>query len=301
MISTVRTFKKEELQNLRSRYFSIDDKGKISFDFLNHVVDDYMAHHLPESAKSQTVKNSYKSQPHKLVYLLLRDLQTVYVNMIEGYVRLGDKNQNQEILLVQPGLFKNEIDQLNTLVRNLDNFNKKFPSFSYSFQQYNTDYTSGATDQIARTMMTTLQGASEFFGNFANKLNMLIESHLMAKSSESKGKSSEQISATKDKIIEEVKLMARFIPHYEKAVVAKERINGMSVENVFIQFTKYLYNYAVIFKDPNTTTKLTAHRKIEQELIKLNSEYERLTYSKFNDGAGLPSASDENSGIDPEE
>lgn len=296
-----RLFKKEELQNLRSRYFSIDDKGKISFDFLNHVVDDYMAHHLPESAKSQTVKNSYKSQPHKLVYLLLRDLQTVYVNMIEGYVRLGDKNQNQEILLVQPGLFKNEIDQLNTLVRNLDNFNKKFPSFSYSFQQYNTDYTSGATDQIARTMMTTLQGASEFFGNFANKLNMLIESHLMAKSSESKGKSSEQISATKDKIIEEVKLMARFIPHYEKAVVAKERINGMSVENVFIQFTKYLYNYAVIFKDPNTTTKLTAHRKIEQELIKLNSEYERLTYSKFNDGEGLPTASDENSGIDPEE
>lgn len=299
-IST-RLFKKEELKNLRSRYFTIDDKGKISFDFLNHVVDDFMSHHMPESAKSQTVKNSFKSQPHKLVYLLLRDVQTVYINMIEGYVRLGDKNQNQELLICQPGLFRNEIDALNTLVRGIDNFNKKFPSFSYSFQQYNTDYNAGATDQITKTMLTTLQEASEFFGNFAGKLNLLIESHIMAKQSESKGKSSEQITSTKDKVIEEVKLMARFIPHHEKAVVTKERINGMSVENVLLQFTKYLYNYAVIFKDSNTTTKLTAHKKIEQELAKLNSEYERLTNSNFKDGEGIQNDTKESTEAQPDE
>lgn len=285
-----RTFKKEELQNLRSRYFSIDDKGKISFDFLNQVVDDYMAHHMPESAKSQTVKNSYKSQPHRLVYLLLRDLQTVYVNLIEGYVRLGDKNQNQELLIIQPGLFRNEIDQLNSLVRTIDNFNKKFPSFQYSFQQYGMDNSTGnaAGDQIAGTIVQALQEASEFFGNFAGKLNIIIENHLMAKVTESKGKANDKIASTKDKVIEEVKIAQRFIPHYDKAVVAKERINGMKVEDVFMQFTKYLYNYAVIFKDPTTTSKLTAHRKIEQELIKLNKEYERLTYSTFHKDSGNP-------------
>lgn len=285
-----RTFKKEELQNLRSRYFSIDDKGKISFDFLNQVVDDYMAHHMPESAKSQTVKNSYKSQPHRLVYLLLRDLQTVYINVIEGYVRLGDKNQNQELLLIQPGLFRNEIDELNSLVRTIDNFNKKFPSFQYSFQQYGMDYSTGnaASDQIAGTIVQALQEASEFFGSFAGKLNIIVENHLMAKVTESKGKANDKIASTKDKVIEEVKIAQRFIPHHDKAVVAKERINGMKVEDVFIQFTKYLYNYAVIFKDPTTTSKLTAHRKIEQELIKLNKEYERLTYSTFHKDSGNP-------------
>ncbi|TGM81445.1 hypothetical protein EHR01_01165 [Leptospira mtsangambouensis] len=283
-----RTFKKEELTNLRSRYFSIDDKGKISFDFLNVVVDDFMAHHMPESAKSQTVKNSYKSQPHRLVYLLLRDLQTVYINLIEGYVRLGDKNQNQELLLIQPGLFRNEIDQLNSLVRTIDNFNKKFPSFQYSFQQYGMDYSTGnaANDQIAGTIVQALQEASEFFGSFAGKLNIIVENHLMAKATESKGKVNDKIVSTKDKVIEEVKIAQRFIPHFDKMVVAKERINGLKVEDVFIQFTKYLYNYAVIFKDPATTSKLTAHRKIEQELIKLNKEYERLTYSTFNKEAG---------------
>ncbi|MDF3821026.1 hypothetical protein P3G55_14030 [Leptospira sp. 96542] len=288
-----RIYKKEELQNLRSRYFSIDDKGKISFDFLNGVVDDFMAHHMPEAAKSQTAKNSFKSQPHKLVYLLLRDLQTIYINMLEGYVRLGDKNQNQELLIFQPGLFRNEIDELNTLVRNIDNFNKKFPSFSYSFQQYNTDYNAGATDQIVNTILTTLQESSEFFGNFANKMNIIVENHLMAKTTETKGKISDAIVSTKEKVIEEIKIMQRFIPHGEKAVVAKERINGMNVEAVLTQLTKYLYNYAVIFKDPNTTSKLTAHRKIEQELIKLNREYERLTYSSFDEANGINGSSEE--------
>ncbi|TGL85995.1 hypothetical protein EHQ68_09515 [Leptospira congkakensis] len=283
-----RSFKKEELTNLRTRYFSIDDKGKISFDFLNVVVDDFMAHHMPESAKSQTVKNSYKSQPHRLVYLLLRDLQTVYINLIEGYVRLGDKNQNQELLLIQPGLFRNEIDQLNSLVRTIDNFNKKFPSFQYSFQQYGMDNSTGnaANDQIAGTIVLALQESSEFFGSFAGKLNIIVENHLMAKATEAKGKVNDKIVSTKDKVIEEVKIAQRFIPHSEKSVVAKERINGMKVEDVFIQFTKYLYNYAVIFKDQATTSKLTAHRKIEQELIKLNKEYERLTYSTFNKEGG---------------
>ncbi|EMY68952.1 hypothetical protein [Leptospira vanthielii] len=292
-----RSFKMEELQNLRSRYFSIDNKGKISFDFLNVVVDDFMAHHMPESAKSQTVKNSYKSQPHRLVYLLLRDLQTVYINLIEGYIRLGDKNQNQELLLVQPGLFRNEIDQLNSLVRTIDNFNKKFPSFQYSFQQYGMDYSTGnaANDQIAGTIVQALQESSEFFGSFAGKLNIIVENHLMAKVTESKGKTNDKIASTKEKVIEEVKIAQRFIPHFDKYVVAKERINGMKVEDVFIQFTKYLYNYAVIFKDPTTTSKLTAHRKIEQELIKLNKEYERLTYSSFHKEAGSNTGSSESS------
>jgi hypothetical protein len=291
----VRIFKKEELQNLRTRYFSIDEKGKISFEFLNAVVDDYVVKHLPDAAKSQSIKNTYKSMPHRLLHLLLRDLQTVYINMIEGYVKLGDKNQNQDLLIVQPGLFRVEIETMNNLVRTIENFNKKFPSFQYTFQQYNSDFNKGTTDQIINNILGALTESAEFFGSFANKLNMVIESHLMAKSSESKGKVSDKITVTKEKVIEEIKLQQRFLTHYDKAVVTKERINGLSVEEVFLQFTKYLYNYAVIFKDPQTSQKLTAHRKIEQELINLHKEYERITNSSFNsDGSGLAIAVPEN-------
>jgi hypothetical protein len=285
---TERIFKKEELQNLRTRYFNIDDKGKINFEFLNIVVDDYVMKHLPDAAKSQSIKNTYKSMPHRLLHLLLRDLQTIYINILEGYIKLGDKNQNQDMLIVQPGLFRVEIETMNNLVRTIENFNKKFPRFQYTFQQYNSDFNKGTTDQIINSILGALTDSAEFFGTFANKLNMLVESHLMAKASESKGKGSEKIAVTKEKVIEEVKLQQRFLTHYDKSVVTKERIDGMTVEEVFLQFTKYLYNYAVIFKDPQTSQKLTAHRKIEQELTNLNKEYERLTYSTFNsDGSGL--------------
>ncbi|MDZ4724863.1 MAG: hypothetical protein SH817_01805 [Leptospira sp.] len=291
----IRVFKKEELQNLRTRYFTIDDKGKISFEFLNQVVDDFVKLHIPEAVKSQSIKNTYKSMPHKLLYLLLRDIQIVYINMIEGYIRLGDINQNQDLLIVQPGLFRSEIETMNNLVRLIENFNKKFPSFQYTFQQFNSDFSKGTIDQIVNNILKVLTDSAEFFGAFANKLNLMIESHLMAKSNESKGKGSDKIAITKEKVIEEIKLQQRFIPHYDKTLVTKERINGMTVEEIFIQLTKYLYNYAVIFKDPQTSQKLTAHRKIEQELIVLQNEYERLTNSSFSsDGSGLVSEVPEN-------
>ncbi len=283
-----RIFRKEELQNLRTRYFTIDDKGKISFDFLNTVVDDYVSKHLPDAVKSQAIKNSYKSMPHRLLHLLLRDLQVVYINIIEGYIKLGDQNQNQDLLIVQPGLFRAEIEMMNNLLRAIEVFNRKFPSFQYTFQQYTSDFNKGTLDQIVNNILGTLSTAAEFFGSFANKLNMLIESHLMAKSSESKGKGTEKISVTKEKVIEEIKLQQRFLTHYDKCIVTKERIDGLSVEEIFLQFTKYLYNYAVIFKDPLTTQKLTAHKKVEQDLITLNKEYERLTNSTFSStGSGL--------------
>ncbi|GBF48578.1 hypothetical protein LPTSP4_00770 [Leptospira ryugenii] len=287
----VRVFKKEELQNLRTRYFTIDDKGKINFEFLNIVVDDFTKLHIPEAAKSQSVKNTYKSMPHRLLYLLLRDIQVVYINMIEGYIRLGDINQNQELLIVQPGLFRQEIETMNNLVRAIETFNKKFPSFQYTFQQFNSDYSKGTMDQIVNSILRVLIDSAEFFGQFANKLNIMVESHLMARASESKGKGTDKVAVTKEKVIEEIKLQQRFIPHYDKTLVTKERINGMTVEEIIIQLTKYLYNYAVIFKDPQTSQKLTAHRKIEQELIALNKEYERLTNSSFSsDGSGLAAA-----------
>lgn len=39
---------------------------------------------------------------------------------------------------------------------------------------------------------------------------------------------------------------------------------------------KLLYNYAVIYKDKLTITKLTLHKKIDTELASLTKEYERL-------------------------
>lgn len=279
---TARYYRKDELQNLRERYFTIDDKGKLSFEFLNPIVDDYMSRHMPEQARIQSVKNSMKSMPHKLLYLLVRDFQTVYIGILEGYVKLGDKGSSQESLLIQPGLFRGEIEGMNNVVRALDTFNRKFPSFQYNFQQFASDFNSGASDQIVTTILANIAEAAEFFGSFANKLNTLYENHLMAMQSMKGGKSTEKINSSKDKPIEEIKLAQRLLPFYDKLFLSRERIHNVSVEQVFFQMTKYLYNYAVIFKDPQTTAKLTAHKKIDAELDKFKKEYERLTGTEYN-------------------
>ena len=273
--------KRNELNQLKNRYFKIDEKGKISFDFLGLVIEDYFAHHYPENMNTEGIKSQFKTIPHKLLYLLLRDFQSVFANFIEGYIKVGDKNQQTEILLVTPGLFKPELESINLIVRSLDAFNRKYPSFQYNFQQFSKDFSNGASDLIATNILTVLTEAAEFFGSFASKINVIVENHLLAKQYEADGKLNDKVYSTKEKVIEEIKILHRFIPHYDTRVVTRDRMNGLMISDVFVTMAKLLYNYAIIFKDKLTTNKLTLNRKIEADLQSLNSEYERLTGKPF--------------------
>ncbi|WCL50408.1 hypothetical protein [Leptospira sp. GIMC2001] len=277
--------KRDELVGLKNRYFKIDDKGKISFDFLGLVIEDYFSHHYPENVNTDGIKAQYKTMPHKLVYLLLRDFQSVFVSILEGYIKVGDKNQQNDVIAIQPGLFKSEIETINTIIRSIDAFNRKYPSFQYSFGQFSKDYSSGASDQIASNILGVLAEAADFFGKFAVKLNVIVENHLLAKQYEAEGTLQDKIHQTKEKVIEEIKILHRFIPHYDSRIVTRDRINGMMISDVFITMSKLLFNYAVIFKDKLTTSKLTQNRRLEDELQQLNKEYERLTGKGFEKSA----------------
>ncbi|TGK07483.1 hypothetical protein EHO59_05110 [Leptospira semungkisensis] len=280
-----RTNKKEELHGLRQRYFKIDENGKISFDFLNGVVDDYFAHHMPENMNSAAFKSSYKGMPHKLIHILLRDFQSCYTPILEGTVKIGTKNHNRDVLVTQPGLFKTEIEEINNLLRQLDAFNKKYPSFQYTFSNFNQNTTGGnaVEDQITVNLLRLLTEASAFMGKFAEKINVLVENHLLAKDYEAKGQLNERVLASKEKVIEEVKVLHRFIPYYDSTMVSGNRLNGKTLEYVFVDMAQLLFNYAVIYKDKFTVNKLTAHRKIDAELVALRTEYERLSGKTFDD------------------
>ncbi|TGK01339.1 hypothetical protein EHQ53_08450 [Leptospira langatensis] len=280
-----RTNKKEELHGLRQRYFKIDENGKISFDFLNGVVDDYFAHHMPENMNSAAFKSSYKGMPHKLIHILLRDFQSCYTPILEGTVKIGTKNHNRDVLVIQPGLFKTEIEEINNLLRQLDAFNKKYPSFQYTFTNFNQNTSGGNTveDQITVNLLRLLSEASAFMGKFAEKINVLVENHLLAKDYEAKGQLNERVLASKEKVIEEVKVLHRFLPYYDSSMVSGNRLNGKTLEYVFVDMAQLLFNYAVIYKDKFTVNKLTAHRKLDAELTALKAEYERLSGKTFDD------------------
>ncbi|OLY63263.1 hypothetical protein [Leptospira santarosai] len=271
--------RKHELQSLRERYFRIDDKGRMNFDFLNLIVDDYFENHVPENMQSASMKSSFKGTPHKLMYLLLRDFQASYAPILEGTVKIGSKNQSKDVIIMHPGLFKSDIEQINNLLRLLDAFNKKYPSFQYSFATYNehTTSTAGVEDQITQNLLKLLGDAAAFMGKFAEKINIIVENHLLAKQYETSGKLNERVLVSKEKVIEEIKILHRFIPYCDSTIVSGNRLNGKTLEFAFLEMTKLFYNYAVIYKDKFTITKLTLHKKLDSELGSLTTEYERLS------------------------
>ncbi|EMN14072.1 hypothetical protein [Leptospira borgpetersenii] len=271
--------RKHELQSLRERYFRIDDKGRMNFDFLNLIVDDYFENHVPENMQSASMKSSFKGTPHKLMYLLLRDFQASYAPILEGTVKIGSKNQSKDVIIMYPGLFKSDIEQINNLLRLLDAFNKKYPSFQYSFATYNEHTTStvGVEDQITQNLLKLLGDAAAFMGKFAEKINIIVENHLLAKQYEASGKLNERVLVSKEKVIEEIKILHRFIPYCDSTIVSGNRLSGKTLEFAFLEMTKLFYNYAVIYKDKSTITKLTLHKKLDAELGSLTKEYERLS------------------------
>lgn len=134
----------------------------------------------------------------------------------------------------------------------------------------------GVEDQITQNLLKLIGDAAGFMGKFAEKINILVENHLLAKQYEASGKLNERVLVSKEKVIEEIKILHRFIPYCDSMIVSGNRLNGKTLEFAFLEMAKLLYNYAVIYKDKLTITKLTLHKKIDTELASLTKEYERL-------------------------
>jgi hypothetical protein len=75
--------------------------------------------------------------------------------------------------------------------------------------------------------------------------------------------------------------MQRFIPFGTGKIITQNRLNGRTVSECLYELTKYLYNYAVLFKDPMASSYLMSFSEIEANLKKMYSEYERLACKPF--------------------
>ncbi len=272
---------KEESDFLRKNYFSFSEGGKISFEFLNPIIDDYVAHYFTDSQQSDILKSNFRNTPHKLLQLVTRDIQSNFIPIVEGYVKL-DEGQLKDVLIMQTGLFLPEIERINNILRSLDGFNRKFPSFQYTFQSYGEQLMKGGSqDMIESQLLKILTDASDFFHKFANKMTVVVENHLLAKKHEEAGTINEKVLAAKEKVIEEVKFMQRFLPHADGKLVGQNRLLNKTVFEALYEMTRIMFNYSVIFKDATVLAKLSQGSKIDADLQKLTLEYERLTGKQY--------------------
>ena len=290
-----RSYKLEELQNLKARYFKMDQSGKISFDFINQIIEEYFKRYMIETNQTQTIKSSFKSMPQKLLYLAMRDLQTNFSTMLEGTIKVTESAQEKDVIIIQPGLFKQEIENFNNLLRSLDSFNRKYLSFVYSFSNFNSDFGKPTQDQIIKGLLEMIVDCARAMGTLATDINIIIENHLLAVEAEKNGRNVESLHANKDKVIEEIKIHQKYIPFHDLRIVSKDRVNGMTVFEAFNELARCLYNYAILFKDKATTQKLTLGRKFSEDMDRLKEEYGRLTgkeyvFTKRNKALEVPEA-----------
>jgi hypothetical protein len=271
----------EELLTIRNNYFSFKKENQISLDFIDKILDDYIARHSLDSPGTDTTKQTIRQSPIKLLHVLCRDIQTQYLPIFEGYIKIDEKGSTRDVLVFQNGLFFPEIDKTNHIIRSLDAFNRKFPSFAYTFKKYNEDLSKGTTDQIENQLLKLIGEAADFFGKFAKKIAVVVENDQLAKELEKTGDIHEKTYTTKEKVIEELKPMQRFIPFGSAKFVSQNRSESRTVSELLYDLTKLLYNYAVLFKDPITSNLLVGYNKLENEISKLKVEYQRLTGKEF--------------------
>ena len=266
----------DEVQSIRKTYFSFKSDGEVDNDFINNVLNDYVSHYLPESSQNDSVKQSILHTPNKILQVLCRDMQSTYIPVLEGFIKVEYLGSVRDAQVVQTGLFFPEIDKITGTIRSLEGFNRKFPSFSYTFKKYYDDLAKGTTDQLENQLLKMISEASELFGKFAKKITIILESDRLAQESEKNNSLNEKILTTKEKPIEEVKLMQRFIPFGKGKLLTQNRLSGRIIQDILFEMTCYLYRYAVLFKDQASMAYLMSFSEVEQSLKKMYTEYERL-------------------------
>lgn len=274
-----------ELDSIRKNYFKFKSDGEIDLSIVDMVVKDFVSHyHADIPHQHDTLRSNIRNTPPKLLQTLCRDLQTLYLPVFEGYIKV-DANGPKDVMIFQPGLFLPEIEKINLVIRNLDMFNRKFQNFNYNFQKFEQDLSKGTADQVETQLIKLIQDAADFMCKFAKKLTIIIDNDKLARDAERTGNIHEKVLLSKDKPIEDIKIMQRFIPYADSKLITQNRLNGVTVRALLSELTMLLFNYAYLFKDKGILEIVGTHNKYDAELKKLYAEYERLAGKPYIEGA----------------
>lgn len=264
----------KDAEELKTRYFEFGKNGKMKYEFLYHITDDYLQSYHNEPQKVVEMRKSYLTNPHKLLHLLCRDLQSTYFGVIEGFLKLQGK-ASEDIQIFNPELFFYDMEKINYLIRNLDEFNRKYSSFQYSFKDFTRHMakTKTSNDQIENDVLKLISKVSKQFTTLGRKCNVVVNNHLNALEHSDQ----ETLLAEKNKPIDNFKIIPRYIPYFDGKVKTDGRVNGYTVYQLFWEMTKLFLNYAAIFRDSTIMQELSVNRKVEGELKAHHAEYRRLT------------------------
>jgi hypothetical protein len=265
----------KEIEEIKTRYYKFDESGRLITAFLFPIAEEILHRVYQEKMVTEGFIKKYVSEPHRLLWLILKDFDLSGSVLLNGAISIKDGNGSKEVMLFRQGLFKTFIDDVEICYRGIDTFVKKQPDFEYNFKNLKEDINSKEIKEPA--LLTFIQLANKtnkIFRTIAIHLKTVMDNHHMAE--ETKASAKEKLQRTADISIENFDIGMRYIGHYDKIIIGSSRFNNKTVVQAVEEILMNLYNYLYIFRDSEVLKTLVSSSGAKAEIKSMKAELERL-------------------------
>lgn len=266
-----------EVEKIKNEYFQTDENGRLKTDFLNPIVNEVVHRSYGENAINEALLQSYKREPHRLLFAFLKDIDLSFINLMNGSVGVRtESHHHEDVLLFKQGLFKSYGDRFNQIMREMEGFMKKHRDISYSFADFMNELKELPDDPIVRNFHAIVKNSVELLAKINVDMQTVMGNQALALDRERSGKVSEALSQTKVLPIESLQVESRFMPYYDRDIVTNTRLNGRAVGSVIEELSRNIYNFLYIFRDPELTRALNSGPQLQKQMAEFKDRLVRL-------------------------
>lgn len=254
------------IELVRSKYFALDDKGRADVDFVQGIARDVLMRNQMEGRVSADFIKSTMLEPHRLMSVLLKDIDMNFFPILCGSVHAVGSSGPAEIIIFRPGVLKSEVDLLSEAQQELAEFLKRYKNSPFTFGMYLAASKGEAKDPVSQGFSALATRGNTLFSMLASKLQAVCRAHDEACEKEEAGTLKEALVRTKSIPIEATGGELRFLPWAEFRITGTSRFNDLTVNEVVEEMVHCLYNYLYIFRDPGLLNTLGSIPRLKSEI-----------------------------------
>ncbi len=228
---------------------------------------------------TENLIKSLRSAPHRLLYILVRDFDLNAQTLLEGSVTVQGQGFTEEAVLFKTGTFRVWLEEMESVLRDLEAFNRKNTNFSYDFHRLKEEFVKRDTipvDSQNGTLLQIIHKSNKAMRNIAFNLKLVADNHYQAVGSENSDSVKEKLVRTKDLPIEQLEMGMRYIPNVDRIIVSNNRLNNKNLLQAMEELTANLFNYLFIFRDSEVVDMMASSRQIEADIAATMEELKRM-------------------------
>ena len=264
----------KEIKLIREKHLALREDGHFDTNFLDHLIYDVVRRAYGEKNAVAHVVRSYKSQPHRLLFAILRDFNISYLPLLGSALSVsGSDKVTETINVFSPSIFRERIENFNQLLRGMDTYLRKYPGLAYSFSDFAKNLQKKIFDPSLETFHRIVQQANKFFKDMIIDIQAVLNNHENAQKSKNieKGKEEQKV-----KPIEEIGTRARYLPYAEATLLSSGRFNNKTLFYSIENLATHIYNYLYIFHDPSIHELLHDSEGYKLKKLSIEQQLRRL-------------------------